>query len=69
MTNNTTPQKSQPARPTRSRLSNGFWLVVSGGMWCQWCGEDIRACDAEALTDGGLQHICTCGHVILELRP
>jgi hypothetical protein len=71
MTIKTSQAILQP-HPTSVRLSNKFELVISSGMWCAWCGEDIRAYDAEPLDDdGGMRLICRCGHLILqyEWRP
>lgn len=55
-----------PPRSTRSRLSNRFEITVTDGMWCPWCGETIRAIDAEALDDEAMRLICRCGHLILQ---
>jgi hypothetical protein len=60
-------KKVNEPRPTTSRLNNGFEITITGGTWCPWCGEDIRACDAEALDDdGAMRLVCRRGHLILQ---
>jgi hypothetical protein len=52
-------------RPTTSRLNNGFNFTITEDMWCGWCGENIRSCDAEPIDDG-VRLICRCGRLILQ---
>jgi hypothetical protein len=66
MTIKTSQAILQP-HPTSVRLSNKFELVVSSGMWCAWCGADIRAIDGEPLDDDGMRLICReCGNLVIE---
>jgi hypothetical protein len=62
-------QQVQPARPTTSLLANDFEISIAGGIWCPECGDNIRACDAEALDDGAMRLVCKCGHLVLHYRP
>jgi hypothetical protein len=67
MTNNTAKFANQSApRPTTSRLNNGFHFTLIEGLWCSWCGENIRSCDAEPLDDDGMRLVCRCGTLILQ---
>jgi hypothetical protein len=58
--------QSRPVSTT-STLANGYELAITTGIWCPWCGDDIRPCDAEPL-DGGLRLVCQCGHQILHFK-
>lgn len=71
MSNKANPQNVQPARPTTSRLSNGYEFTLAGGYWCLECGTSLSAIYAEALDDdGGMRLVCReCGHLILQVRP
>jgi hypothetical protein len=61
-------RKVNSPRLTTARLSTQFEFTLIDGLWCSWCGEDIRACDAEPLDDdGGMRLVCRdCGHLLLQ---
>jgi hypothetical protein len=70
----TTPHRKNVNAPRlmTSRIGNFDFALVEG-LWCSWCGTDIRAIDVEPIDDdGGLRLCCRdCGQLILrqERRP
>jgi hypothetical protein len=66
---NTPDLKNVQPRATTSRLENGFRFTISDGLWCPWCGETIRSCDAESLEDDGARLVCRRGHLVLHYEP
>jgi hypothetical protein len=63
------PLNIQPPRTTTLRLTNNAEITILDGMWCSWCGDSIRAVDAEPLENDAVRIICRCGHLVFKFEP
>ena len=63
-----TPDRKNVNAPTSRTVHLGRYdFTLIDGLWCSWCGKDLRAEDVEALDNNGSLHLCCrdCGRLIL----